>query len=246
MFRKVLILPFALCGVMSANAFDIGTITFDNPPTGSGVNGFRGTVNGVSVGGFAGLLNVTETDLTNPGNSLGPIFTLCAELTSTDLIVTPVEIFDPTSTFGNPDLTAAGNIMANVAGLFGGSLATLNNDQAFALQLDVWEAIYDGTSEAAPEFSTGHFQTGNTKSAADNLITAAVLADADQFWAFRNEALDSIFFEAAGSGVTDTRGQNMLTVRSGGRRIFTPEPVSMSLGFAGIGLFLRRRKGKLR
>ena len=234
------LMGIAILGVAaSAQAFDHGTLALQLVPTAEGYNDWHGTLDSQGFGGFAGLLNFVETDTDHPGNSLGAIVTLCSDLTSAVVSPINVNIFDPTSSFGLTNLTLAGNMMATEAQNLGGDLTLMSNDQAFALQLDIWEVQYDGSAEANPDFSGGHFRSTTA-------ITANQQAWADVFWGYRNNALDSIFLQAEGSslGYNGQLGQDQLTVRGGGTRIFTPEPVTMSLGIAGVALFVRRRAAK--
>src|SRR5579862_2594568 len=158
-FGKSVYLVAIMSSALSAHAVDLGHIAISNPPTGKGGT-FGGFLNGFGpVGGFAGLLNISEVDLTNPANSLGQIVGFCGDVTAS--FPAPnnwdVNIYDPASLFGNANVTAAGNMVANVANALGGNLTLLTDRQAFALQIDVWEAIYDGPSELLPDFLGGTF-----------------------------------------------------------------------------------------
>jgi len=92
-----------------------------------------------------------------------------------------------------------------------------------------------------PNFSSaGLFSVNSVNSAP---ITGAFQTLADTIWTGGELGASSIFFQGTlpYGDPTHTRGQDMITALHGNRRFETPEPVTMSLGFAAVGLFVRRR-----
>jgi len=250
-FGKLAIPAVVLSAAIAAQA-DERTMQFDGNIAGGDVSI---TFFGTTESGFAGTMAFTETDLTTPSSSLGNIITLCADLA--DDFSPPATwsdtVFDPTplvASFGGfqqalsaDSLQRAGGIIQGVATSFG-NLGNLNAAQAEGLQLAVWEAIYDPTTgSGTPDFSHGNFIVNSTDQ-------AGALSDATSFFdLYVNPInLNSIFIQkASATGRAGTQGQDMLTSQTGQHRFETPEPFTMSLGLAGVGLFIRRRlKAKAR
>jgi len=256
MFIKSFVAAALLGGAAGAYAFDNGTMHFLNNPADHGVGGMNlkltigATPTHFINGAFVGNSTFTLTD-SGPNNYYPASSTISAFCVDLLAEFDPPDnwntrIYDPASTYtpipsnnyfnGIQSLINAGSIMEGTALAFcgpSGDLRNLNDDQAAALQLDVWESIYDpsGIADILPDFSAtgGNFQvTGG--------LTGSILAWADTFWAFRNLNLNSTFLQARGGIEHDPRlGQDFIT------RVRTPEPVTMSLGLAAAGLFVRRR-----
>ncbi len=114
-----------------------------------------------------------------------------------------------------------------------------------ALQLAIWEALYDGYG--ADPFSSGRFRVGNVFNGTNrNAINSAVLAQAQGFLQAWNglSVANGTLFDAPlpGSG---TRSQDFILTPSGG---FVPQAVPepgtlllMSFGLLGIGKVMKRR-----
>lgn len=114
-----------------------------------------------------------------------------------------------------------------------------------ALQLAIWEALYDGYG--ANPFNSGRFRVGNVFNGTNrSSINSAVLAQAQSFlqaWSGLSVANGTLFdAPLPGSG---TRSQDFILTPSGG---FVPQAVPepgtlllMSLGLLGIGKVMKRR-----
>lgn len=116
-----------------------------------------------------------------------------------------------------------------------------------ALQLAIWEALYDGFG--TNPFNSGRFRVpsvfnGTNRSSLDSL-TVTIAQNYLQAWSGLS-ILNGTLFDAPlpGSG---TRSQDfILTPGTNFVPLVVPEPhtlVLMSLGLVGIGKFLRRREG---
>lgn len=114
-----------------------------------------------------------------------------------------------------------------------------------ALQLAIWEALYDGYG--ADPFSSGRFRVGNVFNGTNrSSVNSAVLAQAQGFLQAWNglSVANGTLFDAPlpGSG---TRSQDFILTPSGG---FVPQAVPepgtlllMSFGLLGIGKVMKRR-----
>jgi len=152
-----------LCAAFASSQADTGTITFEGNVAGDQVSiNFNGGV----LDGYGGSIWVNEQDTSNPPASLGDIVTFCADLQDDFPPPTSwtVNIFDlPPSLNANPSnkwfdnnsLALAGSMVQYAATTYGG-LASLTADEATAVQLDVWEALYDSGSQSA-QFLLGRF-----------------------------------------------------------------------------------------
>lgn len=120
-----------------------------------------------------------------------------------------------TSTMG-PNMQAAGHIVANAF-----SLPT-NNDEATGLQVAVWEAVYDASTNAGtPDFTSGIFKSG---------VSGTALAKAQQYYAFVNSPGDAIYYAPNPSNA----GQGQLTP--------VPEPGTVIALATGAAALLRKRR----
>ena len=149
----------------------------------------------------------------------------------------------------------AGSIVGYVGALAAGSggaagnLATLDNTEAAALQIAVWEALYDTDSPTG--LTQANFFTDLTNGTFD-VTTTSVLKTGSAYTTLFNDAYayytsgygagdNAVFIEAQHSG-TKYQDQFALVPGGPGNRVSgTPEPFTMTLALAGIGLFFRRR-----
>ncbi|MCE9559867.1 MAG: PEP-CTERM sorting domain-containing protein [Armatimonadetes bacterium] len=202
--KKLLIINTFIGIVGIANA----SITFNSVGNGQSVGI---TYNSVTSTTFAGKLNFTNNATSSTFSSVccdidhhisGGQTYACSQLSS--------------AAFGG-GIQLAGNIVAAVFG----SAAT--NEQCAGLQLAVWEATYDGTSNGGvADFSNGIFGAS---------ITGSLLAQATTYYSSVSVAGDAIYFRPSPLD----GGQAQLTV--------VPEPASFAaLGFGLLGLRARRKK----
>ncbi|MCE9557630.1 MAG: PEP-CTERM sorting domain-containing protein [Armatimonadetes bacterium] len=167
------------------------------------------TINGSNKTVFAGKLNFKK-------NPSGPSFqTVCADL---GVSISGGAVYGVTSSFSNVGTTAvkkAGNIV-------GASFNSANsNDDAAALQLAVWEALYDGAS--APSFSSGNFKTS---------ASSSVKTKATAYYAKISQAGNALYLKATPTG----SGQSQLTA--------VPEPAALASLGLGLALIIRRKARK--
>lgn len=192
-------LTTALLGTSCAIA-GAGSMTF------IGGDPFQGAV---TVGGahFNGLLNVGLMDFQE--SSLGAIKSFCVDLDhGVEAGMSWPDSLWLTTSYPNPGLQLAGNLVA--ADYAGVDIA----DKAVGLQIDLWEVMYDGASNALPDFGTGNFTASG--------MSAGALAAANGYWADRLTNADALYIRA-----DDAHGQDQMMP--------VPEPFSM-IGL-GVGLF---------
>jgi hypothetical protein len=114
------------------------------------------------------------------------------------------------------NMGAAGRI---VAGAF---YLPTNNEQAAALQLAVWEAVYDaGTNAGTADFTTGVFKTN---------ISSNLLTLANTYYSYVNTPGEAIYFQPNPLNA----GQGQLAP--------VPEPATMLTLGAGLLIAARRRR----
>lgn len=142
--------------------------------------------------------------------------TVCADLANT-ISGGQAYSVDPSNTnSAAAGISAAGNIVS-------AHFASANsNDDATALQLAVWEAIYDYNGSTAPAFAGGNFGAA---------ASAGILAKAAQYYASVATPGNATYLKANPSN----SGQSQLTA--------VPEPAALAgLGIAGLMFILRRKK----
>lgn len=195
----------ALSTVLAANAlatpFDMKFVRVDQ---GQGVS-LTFDSNVMSV--FAGKLQFQNQ---SNGNKF---LTVCADLTRP---ISPGQSYnvDPQfSALSTPAVKRAGNIVA--ANFFGAN----TNFKAAALQVAVWEALYDGGS--SPSFTGGRFCLNG---ASQNLTSQAT----EYYQAICNTG-NALHYKT-----TTNCGQSQLAP--------VPEPAALTALVAGVGLMVARRK----
>ena len=164
------------------------------------------TINGSNKTVFAGKLNFKK-------NPAGPTFqTVCADL---GVSISGGAVYGVTSSFSNvgtASVKKAGNIV-------GASFNSANsNDDAAALQVAVWEALYDGAS--APSFSSGNFKA---------TLSTTVKNKANAYYAKISQAGNALYLKSTPSHA----GQSQLTA--------VPEPAALAGLGLGIALIVRRK-----
>ncbi len=198
------ILIALICGI-SAASFADETLTFEGTGLGQNV-----TLGGHHVGGvFAGQLKFNST-------SLGHITSYCVDL---DHFISKgqtyqVEILD--SKNASQHYKDAGNILA------AGHSMVNSNEKAAAMQIAIWEAVYDDGATA----DFGHGQLKITGGANNTL-----LADAAAFFAMKTTPGNAKYLRET-CGV----GQSQMTP--------VPEPVSMATFGIGLAALIRRKKAR--
>jgi hypothetical protein len=182
--------------------------------------------------------------LLNPGH---PTDMFCLDLvsyaaTGTYELVAPA--FAPVTSTGTPDHFPMGSTRAlwlrALATMYWNS--TLDTDVEWAaMQLAVWEIVYEGDGENAPALwsaSAGEFHVDDQAGQGAVALADTMLADLATAVNTPGATLESLAVVHLGALVNDTR-QDMLvrTVRE------VPEPSVMALAGLGLlGLFTRRRK----
>jgi hypothetical protein len=196
--------------VSTSVAAQASTMTF----TGTDLGG-NATIGGTHFTGgvFAGLLDFNET-------SLGNIKTFCVDL---DHIISNGQVWADSVSGSSLNATNGLKLDGNLVAADYSKATT--NDKAEALQLDIWEARYDGGSGAGPDFSHGAFTVSG--------LSNSVLTAANTFWADVNKPGNATFIKE-GNGY----GQDQMFASP------VPEPSSIAaLCIGGIAI-LRRRKAK--
>jgi len=148
----------------------------------------------------------------------------------------------------------AGSIVGYVGALATGSggangdLSSLDNTEAGALQIAVWEALYDneasGMSMSAfySDLTGGTFDITSTSVLKSGSTYTSLFDDAYAYYTDGYGSGDNaVFIEAAHVG--DLYQDQFALVPQGPQHHIsgTPEPFTMSLGIAAVGLFMRRR-----
>lgn len=211
--KRGLIVLSALIGVVAMASADIN---YSGTYAGKTVD-ISGTHYNGSV--FAGKLNFS-----NPGNTLGlgELFqTVCVDLDHTlNGNSFPVDLIDSNVQGGGIKL--AGNIVKAFFAAAGSS-----NNNCAALQLAVWEAVYDGADDianngAAPDWSHGEFKTS---------ASATIKAQAATYFAAITTPGGAYYLKP---NPQTTHGQGQMTL--------VPEPGSIAALGLGALVLLRSRK----
>lgn len=201
--KKVIIaaVATAIAGLATASPFDI---KFTGTGAGAGAN----------ITWFGNVMNVFAGKLNFVKNPSGPAFTtVCADLGH---YISGGQVY-------NVDLQFSSAAPANVA--LAGRIVAANfasatsNEQAAALQLAVWEALYDGAS--TPSFGGGNFCTNGSTHNYDNLAT--------QYYLNCPTNGEALYYKTTGN-----TGQSQLGV--------VPEPAALTALLAGMGVLAMRRK----
>jgi hypothetical protein len=196
-------------GVVCATAFgQAQEIKFTSTNLGMGV-----AINykGKNMNVFAGLLQFERT------KDKVKFLSVCGDL---DNMITYGQKYTVAPELSNtlgPNRDAAGRIVANAFNLVS------NNDEATALQVAVWEAVYDATDNGAavPDFTKGHFKaqlTNNVKAKAFAYYNTIEKGGIATYW----------------NPKPDCAGQGQYTP--------VPEPATMIALAAGLAMAARKRR----
>ncbi|HTQ10271.1 MAG TPA: hypothetical protein VMI31_09390 [Fimbriimonadaceae bacterium] len=154
-----------------------------------------------------------------------------------------IDIRDAHDTGYGRNINCAGSIVGWVGdNICHDDLSSLTTEQACGLQLAVWEAIYDGVDPSSIKNESAFeedLQKGNF-STSYNFSDKTILDCAYSYYKSGFDAGDNCVYLKS----TDVGGQDQFKCNPGGGHGHvesTPEPFSMSLGLAAVGLFLRRR-----
>lgn len=135
----------------------------------------------------------------------------------------------PTADINNPGNETAGNFI-KAAELFGHDYNnSLSNNQAAALQLAIWRTLYGGNLVATPNDSG----VGSISS-----FYAAYIADVSNVGVLSASDLKNVdWYDYITPTNGPANGQGQFHWHPGA----TPEPVTMALGIAALGMAIRRR-----
>jgi len=267
MVRKIVGAAAAFCTVAAVQASNTVTfINIEHPGTADIVS-----AQGIGSSFYSDTLrfSATGTDVAGIwGSSPSPEFaTVCCDVAH-DIHAgdTYGATFTDSLTFaGSPTLQNGSTIAGvqhagSIVGYVGAQLASTHpvNPLSFldavggaALQLAVWETLYDTTAPTTIGNFLTALKSGNFHLTGSNM-SIATTADTlvQQAWADYNGGYgandNAIFIQATSHGANGDIYQDQFAYLPSGphTRVFTPEPITMSLGFAGIGLFVRRRMKK--
>ncbi len=243
---KTVFVQVVAAAALSAAAFSAQAVDLTLSGWAAGTNGFvaaSGTAPTFSTnaGAFTGSLSNA------PGFNANPFTTYCVQLTQFfSLSSTPLLNYSVNSNAGayfdsqlNPNLVATGATIADRLGkLFtslGGVSVPANATQSAAIQLAVWESIYEGSSPLSLTGVGGLFTATSTTAvlnAANAMLNAAALVTTNLYSISVLESStqqDFLLVSYTGGGST---GGNV------------PEPASLglvALALGGLALSRRRR-----
>lgn len=166
--------------------------------------------NGNSKTVFAGKMNFKNLD------SSTFFQTVCGDLNNFISGGQSWLVNERNATSVSASMGAAGNIVAKYFN------AADNNEKKAALQLAVWEAVYDFNGGTNPNFDSGVFQGKNLSSSLKN--------QAKLYYMAVNMAGAAIYFEPQPSNA----GQGQLGL--------VPEPATMAILGLGVAALARRRR----
>ena len=223
----------ALAFVTTALGAQAGTVTFNSWTWG---NGNAVQVSSPNYSGAAGGFTAT---LSGFGNGFdGVVNTYCVELTESFHFGTgypEYTLVSASSYFTAQKADALGRLVAEVMGngLFASAAAGTKDDQSTALQLAIWNVVYDNDST----LNGGSFTDGSAfKNGSASYVGANALLQSSQFRS-RNTAYELFVLKSVGS----PGHQDQLIWR----QTSVPEPASLALAGLALaaGAFARRRRG---
>lgn len=177
---------------------------------------FKGTDLGksVSITFFGSTKNVFAGKLRFQAMPAGAQFlTVCADLAHSIYGGQIYKVENKFSAASPLGVQKAGNIVADK---FAGANTA---DKAAALQVAVWEALYDGGS--APSFTSGNFCLNGASSSFKSLAAS--------YYSAISKSGNALYLKT-----TTNTGQSQLTV--------VPEPAALAALAIGAGLLIRRKK----
>jgi len=200
---------------------------------GNAVNASAPTYNGVG-GGFSGTLSGAV-----PASLNGAIDTYCVELTESFSFGTPYSsytVLDAATYFSAAKVATLGKLISYVydSNLFGSTAASYKDDLSTALQLAIWNVVYDAdvTLNSGPFSDSSVYKNGTA-----NFLGANQLLANSANWLVHYD----LYVLSAGKPIQTTNGtQDQLFWRHS-----VPEPTSFSLvalALAAAGFSARRRK----
>ena len=249
--KRVLGIGCAIASVGLAHAQP--TITFNGhygPDDVINIQYHQGSTNLSDTGVVAGFLQFNDNSHQN--GLASPFETLCGDIFH-DISSgsTYIDTIYQTGTFGATNtyvsaytnataVQAAGNIVGKD---FNTVYNTPNGDTAAELQIAVWATLYDTlyTSQTETTFasmleSTGPFTVSGLGSTSHN---DAILAGAYGYWKDQGNPVSNALFLL--HGATGFQGQDQFTTSDHYHPGLAPEPFTMGIGLAGVGLAVRRR-----